>query len=777
MENKVLNDIIKYSESDEYQNIDFEKLLSVLKKSLVWMVLIFTTSISISYFTIRWTKPLYKSESELKLDFKSEASALGIGNIVENQNINHISGEIELLSSKLFFKKVIDASDITVSYNSRGNILNDERYKHSPFVVEYKLPDGQLLDREIDVNFISDTEYRMGYHVGEKNVKKIYKFGDKVNLAGAELIIKKTKYFKGEKDNENYFFVIKSLDALFEYFENNLEIHPLNFQANTIKINLKDHNRYKARELVDVINSVYLVYSQEQKTIENNSKINWLNGELINVEKKLEEYEDYFEKFTIHNRTNNLDLVLVETIDALQELDSQRFNVQHHLVSINDLKQKIDNNDKTNDVLSFRSGQLSGVLLVDVKKYNELVLDFERVSQVYSGSTYTYKKKLNEIKSAKSLLSANIQERIDYLKDEIKIIAARKRKLESSFNEIPAKDRKFKKAQLYYSLYEEHYLTIMHARTDFEVAKAGMKNDIIILSSASLPAYPISPDKAIIYGIGVVAGLVLCIFFIGIRYLLSNSITSLSELERLTKGMTILGAIPRYSKEKLDETRLIVTKSSRSSISEALRSIRTNLEFLGGGKKNKVISVTSTVSREGKTFVSVNLGGILSLSKRKVIIVDMDMRKPRVHKAFENPNNGKGVSTILICRHTIEESICESEIDTLHYLPAGPTPPNPSELLLNGEFEKLINELAKKYDHIILDTPPSGIVTDAILVMKKADIPIYVFRADFSKKQFVKTLNRLKNVNNFNNIALVLNSLQSMNNKKYGYGYYLEENV
>jgi len=200
------------------------------------------------------------------------------------------------------------------------------------------------------------------------------------------------------------------------------------------------------------------------------------------------------------------------------------------------------------------------------------------------------------------------------------------------------------------------------------------------------------------------------------------------------------------------------------------------MEFLGGGKNNKIISVTSTVGSEGKTFVSVNLAGILSLSNRKVIVVDMDMRKPRIHKAFGYEDNSKGISTVLIGKHTLDESICTSENENLHFLCAGPTPPNPSELLLNGAFEKLINDLSKKYDHIIFDTPPSGVVTDAILVMKRVNIPIYVFRADFSKKSFVKNLMRIKHINKFNNIALVLNNVQVQGRNKYGYGYYVDEN-
>lgn len=768
-------DILNNNEHEEFQSIDFEKLIAIVRKSMIWIMLIFLSTVSIAYFTIRWTKPLYLSEAELKLDFKSEASALGINTVMENQNLNHISGEIELLSSKLFFKKVIDASDITISYNSRGNILNDERYRHSPFTVTYKLNDGQLLDKEIDIRFKSDQQFEMGYTIGGKQITESHKFDEKVKIASSEIVINKTRYFDGTS-NENYFFVIKSLDELYRYFENNLEVQPINFQANTIKINLKDHNRYKARELVDIIDSIYLMYSQEQKTIENNSKINWLNGELRNIEKRLEEYEDYFEKFTIDNRTNNLDKVLLETIEAIHTLDSQRYNLQQRLEGIKAIRVRLYDIDNTFDVLSFNSDFLPLNLQKDVGEYNELALDFERIRQVYSENTYTYKKKFNEIESVKVLLLSNFNEKEKTLNEELAEIGGRKRKLENSFNDIPAKDRTYKKAQLYYSLYEEHYLALMQARTDFEVAKAGTKNDIIVLSSATLPSQPISPDKPIIYGIGIVAGLIFCIFFIGIRYLLSNTITNLKELERITRGTTILGTIPKYAKVKLNETKLIVTKSARSSISESLRSIRTNLEFLGGGKTTKVISVTSTVSTEGKTFVSVNLAGILALSKRKVIVVDMDMRKPRVHSAFGSNDNEKGVSTVLIGRHQLDDSICSSEIETLDYLPAGPTPPNPSELLLNGEFDRLINELSKRYDHVILDTPPSAIVTDAILVMKKADIPIYVFKADFSKKQFVKNLNRLKHVNKFNNIALIFNGLKNMNSNKYGYGYYIEDN-
>lgn len=773
MDNRHLIEQQNYdSEFSASIGIDYEKIVAIIRRSILWIVGIFIVTNSIAYLTIRWTKPLFKSESELKLDFKSEATALGLNTMIENQNLNHISGEIELLSSKLFFNKVIEAADIAISYNSRGNILNDERHRHSPFLVEYHLINKQIQDKEIDIDFVDNKKYLLTYTIGDKKYSKEHQFNEKINNGDMIFTITTTKYFKG-KSEEDYFFVIRSKDALISYFEENFEVMPLNFQANTIKLTLTDHNRFKAQELVDIIDSVYLVYSQEQKSTENNKKIEWLNNELQQIEEKLEGYEDYFESFTIKNRTNNLDKVLIETIEAIHEIDSQEFEVNRRYDGLKALVVQIENKNE-NGLISYSSDLLTSSIINKLEEYNELLIDFNRVEKSYSQETFTYKNKINKLTSARNHLLANLQQKKDDWKKRLSELHSRKVQLENAFNNIPGKDREFKKAQLYYTLYEDHYLALMEARADFEIARAGTKNDIIILSSANLPINPISPDRLIIHGIGLVSGLMFSLIFVGIRYLMSNTITGLNELEKLTNS-TILGVIPKYSSSKLSKTKLVIDNGSRTTLSESLRSIRTNLEFLSGGNRNKIISITSTVGSEGKTFVSVNLGGIIALSNRKVIIVDLDMRKPRIHSAFSHNKNDKGVSTILIGKHNLEESICKTSIDSLDYIPAGPTPPNPSELLLNGEFDQLLKELCDNYDLVILDTPPAAIVTDAILVMKKADIPIYVVRADYSKKSFIKTLNRLKHVNKFDNIALIMNGVQNLDNKKYGYGYYIDE--
>jgi len=761
-----------HQSNEAFADIDFEKLKSIIRKSIPWLLALFIITNAVAYLLIRWTKPVYESQSELKLDFKSEATALGINNLVENQNLNHISGEIELLRSKLFFNKVIDAVNIDVSYNFRGNILDDERYNHSAFKVDYTMINPSLYNKEINIEFGEGSKFILSYDLGGTEYRETHQFGEKIVTGGAELEINPTSSFP-EDMGKGHFFVIHSRGALENYFAANFEVQPLNFQANTIRLSLKDHNRYKAKELVDVIDSLYLQYSQDQKTQENNRKIDWLNTELGQIQEKLEGYEDYFEKFTIDQRTNNLDLVLTETIRAINKIDSQRFELDKKRAALESLDLDISKDNK--HLVAINESEYATDLIEDIDEYNKVLASSKRVLDTYNESTQAYKNKSLELNQAKGFLKASVDAKREYLSKSLADLNGKKRTLENSFNNIPSKEREFKKAKLYHSLYEEHYLALMQAKTDFQVARAGTKTDITILSAATLPAVPIAPDKLIIHGIGLVAGLVLCFVFVAVRYLVSNSITNLSELERLT-STPILGSVPRYTSSKMSETRLVIDSNPRSSISEALRSIRTNIEFLSSSKSQKVISVTSTVGSEGKTFVSVNLGGIIAMSKKKVVIVDLDMRKPRVHKAFEYESTDRGVSTILIGKHSIDECTNSTSIDNLKFIAAGPTPPNPSELLLNGAFDKLLADLKSKYDVVILDTPPSAIVTDATLVMKKVDVAIYVFKADYSKKSFVKTLNRLIHINKFKHISLVLNSLPNNGNKKYGYGYYLDKN-
>jgi capsular exopolysaccharide synthesis family protein len=228
----------------------------------------------------------------------------------------------------------------------------------------------------------------------------------------------------------------------------------------------------------------------------------------------------------------------------------------------------------------------------------------------------------------------------------------------------------------------------------------------------------------------------------------------------------MLGIVPNY-KDVIPISQLLVDKKPKSIIAESLRSIRSNLEFLSHSDGPKVLAITSTISGEGKTFVALNLAGIIAFSEKKVVSLDLDMRKPKIHVGFGVPND-KGMSTILINRNTIDECIFKSSLNNLDFITAGPVPPNPSELIISSRMMEVLEEMKTKYDVIVIDNPPVGLVTDGIRVIKMADYPIYVFRENFSKRNFVQNVKKLIRDNNIKNMSVILNSVDI---KRSGYGY------
>jgi len=249
------------------------------------------------------------------------------------------------------------------------------------------------------------------------------------------------------------------------------------------------------------------------------------------------------------------------------------------------------------------------------------------------------------------------------------------------------------------------------------------------------------------------------------------TVNLLREIERSSQ-VPVLGVIPEMRNKSAGP--FYIVDNPRSIVSEAIRTLRTNLDFFTSTDSKKVIVISSTVSGEGKSFLAMNLGGILAMSKKRVILLDLDMRKAKDNGHAQVGNPSKGISTILIHRNTLQESIARTSLEGFDFIPSGPHPPNPSELLLNGEFEGLLNQLREQYDYIVIDTPPVGLVTDGIMAMKRADLSIYVVRANYSKKEFLKNLERIVAINKLSNVAVVLNALPSTG-KTYGYGYYQED--
>src|SRR5436190_7695193 len=282
--------------TEPIEGLDLDKLKVLLRKNLWIIILIFLVTNLAAYLTIRWTKDVYESNSELRLETKQDATALGITQLVDDQNRNIIAGEIEQLKSKIFFNGVLDSLDLWISYYSVGTVLEFEMYRVSPFRIDYSLSDSRYFDQRIFFDFVEGNRYQL--QVGEGGEKMQAMLGETITVPGGK--IKATLASKAQPDFSNhFFFVINSRQRLLDFLDQSLKVEPINFDAKTIRVTMRDYNPLKVYSIVNKIDSVYLKYSNDQKNLANKQKIEWLNKELSQVETKMENFENYFEDFTL----------------------------------------------------------------------------------------------------------------------------------------------------------------------------------------------------------------------------------------------------------------------------------------------------------------------------------------------------------------------------------------------------------------------------------------------------------------------------------------------
>lgn len=780
IDNNVTNLLANDDESTSIlENIDFNKIREIIFKSLIWVILINILTILAAYLYIKYQKPLYQSSSLLKLTVENEKVVSKLDFLIpEGQGSDdNLLGEIEIVRSNIVLGTVAEtAKNIKVSYFAKGNFVDKEMYGYSPFRVEYQEKEtSTIYDKKINLNIISSREYEIT--IGENKYK--YRFGKDISLFGEKVKIIKTSHFGQEFINLDYYFIVNSRNALIRYLQKNLIVGEQNKKAKTFSIGFKEYEQHKARDIVNLIDSVYIEKTREEKNKSNVSTLAFVEKKIKEYKDSLDKYENLLQSFFLENRTKDIDAKVEKAIEELEELSKQRSIINRKLSNLVELQTSLENEDNLVEDEYYLYQIENPAMTSILSNLREKLLERKRLEvRVKAGSGTTKEQGLNiEIAQLKKDLKNLIRASKQAVRGQMEEINEQLGKAQGILQNLPNKGGDYANINQQYQVYKSYYDQFFNLKVSLMVAQAGVVPKSILLSPANLPTKSIGTPSFIIYGIAVFLGFFLSAGVIIIRYLLHDTVTNQKELERFVKA-PILGVIPLYRKHKLEHTKLVVDKNPKSSLNEAIRDIRTNLEFMLPNDKGlydkentPLLSVTSTISGEGKTFVVSNLGGVIAMADIKVVILDFDMRKPKLHLAFGEENE-KGVSTILIGKTSVEECIQKTQIKNLDFISSGPTPPNPSELILREDFDIMLDELKTLYDVIMIDTPPVGLVTDAMLIMKKVDLPMYIVKANYSKKVFTRNINRLYK-KEFKHISVVLNAVK--HTKSYGYyygGYY-----
>ncbi len=765
------------------EEFDLKLFRFILVRKLPVIILIFFLSFATAWIVLRYTQPVYEAKTILQIDTENRAERLfEVGRYSSEQ----FSQKLELLRSRVFVERVLGKLPLDVRYFNEGKLLNHELYTSSPFTVNYIIYNPAVYGIPFRIKFETDSLIKLSYTVSimesEQNKEFVLKIGEWSELKDLDIVIYLNNNFSDEMllKQKNFLFEILSLEMLYDRMAGNINLTVLNEAAKTIQISVKDKNAQRASDIANEMAVEFQVYDIERKSMSANNILDFIETQLETVLKDLEIFED---SITNYKKKYNVDTVQdlkrQNSMTQLSALESELIMLQMESTILKNILDELTKDDVPDAyvLLTILSGsKYQAQLQSEISRLSDLVEKREQMliqSPENSSFILSLDQQIETQKKQIVKIVHNIKNNTDI---RIKDLTNRYNiQYQQAFSGAQKQHFELRRLERLYSITENFYNQLIEKKTEFSILKAGYVPENIILEKALSFGEKVYPSKQKVILIALLLALFLSFVIVAVKYIRFNEIVSASEISKHT-SVPILGVLPKYA-SNIPLQKFIVDKYPKSILAESLRSIRSNLQFITNGEGSKMIAVTSTISGEGKTFLSVNLAGALAITGKKVVIIDTDMRRPTVHKYFELKND-VGMSTILSGQNTFEDCVQDIGKYDIKFVTAGPIPPNPAELVNDKRFDQLIVKLKKEFDYVIVDNPPIGLVSDSLKSMQLADYPIYILRANYSKRNFLSLPQKMLQVYDIKNISIVLNgydnTISNVGMEKdlvYAYGY------
>jgi len=757
------------------QDFDLQLFLYITRKNLIWIVTVLLVSAFASFLYLRYTTPLYESYAIIQLTDDNES--LDLLNREEKFQQNNIAQELELLRSPVFLQRMLDSLPLEVTYFNRGRILDYDNYANGPYKVEVSVINPVIYHLPVNIRFTSLTDYTLSYSIGQQKFE--YQFVvNKEETTDHFTIRTLIRDENGISNPRNdYYFRINNPAGLVDQYARRLQITVLNDAAKTIRINNADVNYNRASDVVNGIAREFRHFNLEKKRESVDLMIDYIDKTLGIVRYRLNEADSSLTAFKKEHRLMDeevdLDPLENKNMDLIRQYENRKFEYEIQLLVLEDVIRNVSQPEINIYEILTQISQINieGHVSNIVSNLNNLIMRRDELRQQVTENSREMKEVNSQIETQKKLLLQSLNSiRTSYQSKVTELgnrVSETERLLFSESGVVPNEIELVQRKRMY-EVNQKYYDELISKKAEYTLAREGYTPGYRILKFSSPNMVAVSPKKTLILGGTLAIWLVISLVIIAMKYLFHDKILTLADISRYSNA-PILGIVAKY-KSHVPISQLIVDKKPKSMMAETFRTIRSNLDFISNEPGSKLISVTSTISGEGKTFVSINMAGILAFTGKSVVVIDADMRKPKIHIGF-NSTNEKGLSTLLIGKDQLEDCIRKSELEHLDFITAGPIPPNPSELLLGERMSGLIDELMKRYDYVLIDNPPIGIVTDAVTNMVKADYPVYVFRSDYSRRFFINNLERLIHENKISRLSVILNGVDLRKSNRYGYTY------
>ena len=766
---------------------DVKALIDKIIDHWVILLICLILSLLLAFLVNRSTTPVYNVYTSALViqpqDMNNAVSEVLYGQDLFGANTNLVN-ESYLFKSFSLIERTLRELDLGVSYFTNSGIRNVELYLQSP--IKLTIIDGFEFvpyNKLVKVNIIDDEHYVLEFekeglitrlkkilHNVEEEVdifgEKRFRFGEVHQVGGFRIRVDYDRTKNTEDLNNQVLVEIHRYQDLMMKYRNEVEIAPLAPDASILEISMKINNKQKGVDYLNTLVNRYIEDELARKNRTASKTISFINAQILMMGDSLNIVENRLEEFKKSNATLTLSSEGNNYLELGQNYDQRRSQLRLQNQYLRDLENHINQDNIEEMYIPSSIGLNDPGLNKSVQELVDLQIKVRSVSKgnLNNPIVSSYQQNIEVLKGSvleniRSLTSTN-----NYAIGEINRNMGT---LNTTLESLPTAEKEFINIQRNYSLSEDLYLFLMQKKAEAGIALASNDIDYRVINVARADYSPVRPKPLFNYALALVGGFLVPLGFLFAKDFLNNKITTKDQLLQLST-IPYLGLIAKNRGQDL-----IHSGKGMALVGESFRTIRSNLRYILGTDetKGKCFLLTSSVSAEGKSFCSNNLAYVFSNFGKRVVLVNADMRKEDNYEAF-GVDDSSGLSDYLAGFNSKDAIIHRSDIPNLYIIPSGGIPPNPSELLINGQFEKLISALRNDFDYIIVDTPPVGILADGLELMKSCDLSIFVTRQNYTLKQHVIDANLTYQRIGIKNMALLFNDVDISKKKYGGYGKY-----
>jgi len=742
------------------QELDYFKIARILLSRWYWVAGALAICTIIANVYLWYTPKTYATSGTMKFEEKKSEipDMVGIASTTSDRaSSSRIQSEMTVLQSSPLLLNAIKHLDYRISFYVVGRVLNrtNELYPAKPLDIQLVRFDSLNFFRDL-ITFkpVSKTTFNISYKNSGKEIQNLYKYNVPFTIGPTSFSIK----YPGDLPKTTaYLFKLNSADDFVGRARGGLRTYETAKNSNIVALQEVDSNPQFAADVLNAIMKEYLNYDRTQRRLSASQMIDFINSQLDFLSKEVKGSENSIAQYKQNKKMLDVSSAADRAISVAKDIESQRSLLKIQSMALNQLKQDIIR-EKDDPNLNFNMGgvvdpQLDQLILT----LNNLLIEKNSLLKTYNNNSRPIQDINQQMLQIKNNALNSINTSIVSIENKINFLNEQIAPVNQQIAEMPTAERDLASLKRDFEINDKVYSFLSEKKLDAQINSAGILPGATIIDLAQPNYSPLTPDEHSIHRSSIIWGLIIGFGLIILIRVLNPYIYDKETIESLTT-IPIIGVIRKYPGE-IDEysSQILAISKPKSVFAEAVRSVRTNLSFLASEKKSKVICITSEVAGEGKSFVAVNLSSTLSLIDKKVILIAADLRRSKLHKTFLVPND-LGLSNYLAHQCEANDIINHSEHNNLDFIISGPVPPNPSELLHSDRMAALISELRLKYDIVMIDTAPIGLVSDAIPLIRKSDINLFVIRSGKSKFYAATVPQRIAQEYHLDNTVIVLNA-------------------